>query len=75
MRAKPPPQSASVDYVLLMTATPKDHDAERFAKATGYQLKPPAEWASVSRREGIAAQLLKRSVNEPRSGISSPPMG
>lgn len=50
------------DYVLLMTATPRDNDAALFAKMTGYQIGGPSDWASVTRAEGVSAQLLKRSV-------------
>jgi len=50
------------DYALMMTATPRDTDAVLFAKQTGYQIGPPEEWASVTRAEGVEAQLLKRSV-------------
>lgn len=55
-------EALSPDYVLLMTATPRDTDAALFAKQTGYQIGPPSDWASVTRAEGVAAQLLKRSV-------------
>jgi Type III restriction enzyme, res subunit len=54
------------DYVLLMTATPSDSDAAQFATQTGYKIGPPAEWASISRTEGVDAQLLKRSVKAAR---------
>ena len=54
------------DYVLLMTATPRDADAARFADQTGYRIGPPREWASVSRTEGVDSQLLKRSVKVAR---------
>ena len=50
------------DYVLMMTATPGDADATLFAKQTGYQIGSPDEWASVTRVEGVEAQLLKKSV-------------
>lgn len=54
------------DYVLAMTATPRDEDAERFAKLTGYRMGGPGEWSSITRAEGVEAQLLKRSVKAAR---------
>lgn len=54
------------DYVLLMTATPRDEDAQRFATQTGYRIGGPGEWASVARSEGVDAQLLKKSVKAAR---------
>lgn len=54
------------DYVLLMTATPKDADAARFATMTGYRIGGQDEWASVPRSEGVEAQLLKTSVKAAR---------
>jgi hypothetical protein len=54
------------DYVLLMTATPRDSDAGKFAAQTGYKIGSPSEWASISRAEGVDAQLLKRSVKAAR---------
>ena len=54
------------DYVLLMTATPRDEDAGRFSALTGYRLGGPEEWASIPRSEGVEAQLLKRSVKAAR---------
>lgn len=54
------------DYVLLMTATPRDDDAGRFSSLTGYRLGGPEEWASIPRSEGVEAQLLKRSVKAAR---------
>lgn len=54
------------DYVLMMTATPRDQDAVRFAQQTKYRIGGPAEWASISRQEGVDAQLLKRSVKAAR---------
>lgn len=54
------------DYVLLMSATPRDTDAERFSKQTGYVLGDPSTWASIARREGVEAQLLKHSVKAAR---------
>jgi superfamily II DNA or RNA helicase len=59
-------QVITPDYVLLMTATPRDQDAARFAELTGYRIGGPAEWASVTRAEGVAAQLLKPSVKAAR---------
>jgi superfamily II DNA or RNA helicase len=50
------------DYALMMTATPRDHDAQRFAEVTGYRVGGPEEWASVSRYDGVKAGLLKRGV-------------
>lgn len=54
------------DYVLLMTATPRDSDVGRFSQATGYRLGTAEEWATVTRAEGVEAQLLKRSVKAAR---------
>jgi Type III restriction enzyme, res subunit len=54
------------EYVLLMTATPRDADAARFATITGYQIGGQAQWASVPRSEGVEAQLLKVSVKAAR---------
>ena len=54
------------DYVLMMTATPRDDDAGRFSTLTGYRLGGPEEWASIPRAEGVEAQLLKRSVKAAR---------
>ncbi|WP_454737572.1 DEAD/DEAH box helicase [Cupriavidus necator] len=54
------------DYVLMMTATPRDGDAAKFAAQTGYRIGPSSEWASISRVEGVDAQLLKRSVKAAR---------
>lgn len=54
------------DYVLLMTATPRDEDARVFSKQTGYELGSPESWASVPRAEGVDAQLLKVSVKAAR---------
>lgn len=59
-------QVLAPDYVLLMTATPRDADAGKFATQTGYRIGPPSEWASISRAEGVDAQLLKRSVKAAR---------
>ncbi|WP_296258985.1 MULTISPECIES: DEAD/DEAH box helicase [unclassified Pseudomonas] len=56
----------SPDYVLLMTATPRDTDAAKFAKQTGYQIGGPNDWASITRAEGVDAQLLKKSVKAAR---------
>lgn len=50
------------DYALLMTATPDDADARRFARDTGYDFGGPERWASISRAEGMDARLLKRGV-------------
>lgn len=50
------------DYALLMTATPRDEDATRFAQATGYVIGPPDDWATVARIDGVDAGLLKRGV-------------
>lgn len=54
------------DYVLLMTATPRDADAGKFAAQTGYRIGPQKEWASISRAEGVDAELLKRSIKAAR---------
>ena len=59
-------QVLAPDYVLLMTATPRDTDAAKFATQTGYRIGPQSEWASVSRHEGVDAELLKRSVKAVR---------
>lgn len=50
------------DYALLMTATPDDADARRFARDTGFDFGGPERWASISRSEGVDARLLKRGV-------------
>ncbi|KLD76825.1 helicase SNF2 [Xanthomonas hyacinthi] len=50
------------DYALLMTATPRDADMAAFARATGYSVGEPADWASVSRADAVDAGLLKRGV-------------
>jgi hypothetical protein len=50
------------DYALLMTATPNDADAARFARETGYGFGGPERWASLSRADGVDAGLLKRGV-------------
>jgi hypothetical protein len=54
------------DYVLLMTATPRDKDVGKFEVQTGYRIGPQGEWASISRAEGVDAQLLKRSIKAAR---------
>lgn len=54
------------EYVLLMTATPRDGDVARFTELTGYHLGGPSEWASIPREEGVKAQLLKKSVKVAR---------
>lgn len=59
-------QVIAPDYVLLMTATPRDQDVGRFSQLTGYRLGGPEEWATVSRSEGVDAELLKRSVKAAR---------
>ncbi len=50
------------DYALLMTATPDDEDARRFARDTGYHLGGSDRLASLSRMDGVDAGLLKRGV-------------
>lgn len=50
------------DYTLMMTATPRDADALAFARDTGWRVGEPADWASVSRADAVAARLLKRGV-------------
>ena len=50
------------DYTLMMTATPRDVDAQAFAGDTGMRLGEPDDWAQVSRRDGVEAGLLKRGV-------------
>ena len=59
-------QVLAPDYVLLMTATPRDADAAKFAQQTGYRIGAPNEWASITRAEGVEAQLLKKSVKAAR---------
>lgn len=54
------------DYVLLMTATPRDEDAKSFSKQSGYDVGTPETWASVPRSEGVDAELLKESVKAAR---------
>lgn len=54
------------DYVLLMTATPRDEDARSFSKQTGYEIGTPDTWASIPRSEGVDAELLKESVKAAR---------
>lgn len=50
------------DYALLMTATPDDEDARRFARDTGYHLGGSDRLASLSRADGVNEGLLKRGV-------------
>ncbi|MCB1569438.1 MAG: helicase SNF2, partial [Xanthomonadales bacterium] len=50
------------DYALLMTATPDDEDARRFARDTGYHLGGSDRLASLSRADGVEEGLLKRGV-------------
>lgn len=50
------------DYALLMTATPDDEDARRFARDTGYELGGNDRLAGLSRADGVDAGLLKRGV-------------
>lgn len=50
------------DYVLMMTATPRDSDMASFAQKTGYQVGDPSDWASITRYEGYQAGLLKFGV-------------
>lgn len=59
-------QVLAPDYVLLMTATPRDEDVARFSAQTGYKLGGPKDWASIPREQGVAAQLLKKSVKVAR---------
>lgn len=54
------------DYTLMMTATPRDADAKSFEDDTGYRIGNPADWASVSRYDAVAAGLLKRGVRAVR---------
>lgn len=54
------------DFTLMMTATPRDADARSFEEDTGYRIGNPADWASVSRYDGVAAGLLKRGVRTVR---------
>ncbi|MEY4909846.1 MAG: hypothetical protein RL260_3564, partial [Pseudomonadota bacterium] len=50
------------DYVLMMTATPRDTDVASFTDKTGYQVGDAADWASITRHEGHQAGLLKLGV-------------
>ena len=54
------------DYTLMMTATPRDADAQAFERDTGYRVGTPADWASVSRFDAVEAGLLKRGVRTVR---------
>lgn len=54
------------DFTLMMTATPRDADVKTFEQDTGYRIGNPADWASVSRYDGVAAGLLKRGVHTVR---------
>lgn len=54
------------DFTLMMTATPRDADAKAFEDDTGYRIGNPADWASISRYDGVAAGLLKRGVRTVR---------
>lgn len=50
------------DYTLMMSATPRDTDAQRFERDTGYRVGDTDEWITVSRVDGVEAGLLKRGV-------------
>lgn len=50
------------DYVLMMTATPRDTDVRSFTEKTGYQVGDSSGWASITRFEGYQAGLLKLGV-------------
>lgn len=50
------------DFTVMMTATPRDADAVRFERDTGYRVGDPDEWITVARRDGVDAGLLKRGV-------------
>jgi Type III restriction enzyme, res subunit len=50
------------DYLLMMTATPRDTDVASFTDKTGYQVGDAADWASITRHEGHQAGLLKLGV-------------
>lgn len=54
------------DYVLMMTATPRDSDVAAFSKQTDYKVGDPSEWATVPRHQGVDAELLKVSVKTVR---------
>lgn len=54
------------DYVLMMTATPKDSDVAAFSKQTEYTVGDSSEWATVPRQQGVDAELLKVSVKTVR---------
>lgn len=50
------------DYTLMMTATPRDADAQDFERDSGMRVGDPDDWAQVSRRDGVEAGLLKQGV-------------
>lgn len=50
------------DFTVMMTATPRDADAVKFERDTGYRVGDPEEWITVARRDGVDAGLLKRGV-------------
>lgn len=54
------------DYALLMTATPRDSDVAKFSELSGYYVGGPDEWATISRREGVTAGILKKGVKAAR---------
>lgn len=60
------------EYTLLMTATPKDHDAKAFARETGYQVGDETDWASISRYDGVRYGLLKKGVKMARFIVKNP---
>ncbi|MCX8086624.1 MAG: DEAD/DEAH box helicase family protein [Rhodocyclaceae bacterium] len=59
-------ETLAPDYALLMTATPRDADVARFSELSGYRVGGPEEWATISRRDGVAAGILKKGVKAAR---------
>jgi hypothetical protein len=59
-------ETLAPDYALLMTATPRDTDVAKFSELSGYHVGSPDEWATISRREGVAAGILKKGVKAAR---------
>ncbi len=59
-------ETLAPDYALLMTATPRDTDVAKFSELSGYHVGSPDEWATIARREGVAAGILKKGVKAAR---------
>jgi superfamily II DNA or RNA helicase len=59
-------ETLAPDYALLMTATPRDTDVAKFSELSGYAVGGPDEWATIARREGVAAGILKKGVKAAR---------